>query len=121
MGLFNIRKQEKFKEYIDIIEWINDTSESMIWRFPRYKTKIKNGAQLTVRDEQVAVLIDKGKFADVYQPGCYKLTIDNMPILATIKKWKYSFKSPFKADIYFVNTKEFWNMHWGNKTPFIIN
>lgn len=121
MGLFNSHRQKKFKEYIDIIEWSNDTSESMIWRFPRYKTKIKNGAQLTVRDEQVAVLIDKGRFADVYQPGCYKLTIDNMPILAAIKKWKYGFKSPFRTDIYFVSTKHFWNMHWGNNTPIIIN
>ena len=87
MSLFNKIKQKAFNEFIDIIEWTDDTADTMIWRFPRYQAEIKNGAQLTVRETQVAVLVNEGQFADVFQPGRYELTTSNMPILTTLKGW----------------------------------
>ena len=89
MGLLNKLKAE----FIDIIEWVDNTSDTMIWHFPRYQAEIKNGAQLTVRETQVAVLVNEGQFADIYQPGRYELTTQNMPILTTLKGWKYGFNS----------------------------
>lgn len=120
MALFNKIKQKAFGEFIDIIEWTDDTSDTMIWRFPRYNSEIKNGAQLTVRETQVAVLVNEGQFADVFQPGRYELTTNNMPILTTLKGWKYGFNSPFKVDVYFVNTKQFLNQRWGTANPIMM-
>lgn len=120
MGIFNKIKEKAFSEFIDIIEWTDDTSDTMIWRFPRYNAEIKNGAQLTVRETQVAVLVNEGQFADIYQPGRYELTTNNMPILTTIKGWKYGFNSPFKVDVYFVNTKQFLNLRWGTANPIMM-
>jgi len=116
MGLFNKLRNE----LIDIIEWKDDTRDTIVWRFPRYQSEIKNGAQLTVRESQVAVLVDEGKFADVFQPGRHELTTANIPILSTIRGWKYGFNSPFKVDVYFVNTKEFLNMRWGTTNPVTV-
>lgn len=116
MGLLNKLKAE----FIDIIEWVDNTSDTMIWRFPRYQAEIKNGAQLTVRETQVAVLVNEGQFADIYQPGRYELTTQNMPILTTLKGWKYGFNSPFKVDVYFVNTKQFLNLRWGTANPIMM-
>ena len=107
-------------EFIDIIEWTDNTSDTMIWRFPRYQAEIKNGAQLTVRESQVAVLVNEGQFADIFQPGRYQLTTSNMPVLTTIKGWKYGFNSPFKVDVYFVNTKQFLNLRWGTANPIMM-
>lgn len=120
MALFEKIKQKVFNEFIDIIEWTDETSDTMIWRFPRYQSEIKNGAQLTVRETQIAVLVDEGQFADVFQPGRYELTTANMPILTTIKGWKYGFNSPFKVDVYFVNTKQFLNQRWGTANPIML-
>ncbi|HKM92697.1 MAG TPA: SPFH domain-containing protein [Prolixibacteraceae bacterium] len=120
MSLFNKIKQKAFSEFIDIIEWTDDTADTMIWRFPRYHAEIKTGAQLTVRETQVAVLVNEGQFADVYQPGRYELTTSNMPILTTLKGWKYGFNSPFKVDVYFVNTKQFLNLRWGTANPIMM-
>jgi membrane protease subunit (stomatin/prohibitin family) len=120
MGLFGKIKEKAFNEFIDIIEWLDDTQDTIIWRFPRYQNEIKNGAQLTVRETQVAVLVDQGKFADIYQPGRYQLTTANMPILSTLMGWKYGFNSPFKVDVYFVNTKQFLNLKWGTKNPIML-
>ena len=116
MGLFDKLRNE----LIDIIEWKDDTRDTIVWRFPRYQSEIKNGAQLTVRESQVAVLVDEGKFADVFQPGRHELTTANIPILSTIRGWKYGFNSPFKVDVYFVNTKEFLNMRWGTTNPVTV-
>jgi len=107
-------------ELIDIIEWTDNTSDTMIWRFPRFQAEIKNGAQLTVRESQVAVLVNEGQFADIYQPGRHELTTNNMPILTTLKGWKYGFNSPFKVDVYFVNTKQFLNLRWGTANPIMM-
>lgn len=120
MSLFDSLKSKVLNEFIDIIEWTDDTSDTMIWRFPRYQSEIKNGAQLTVRETQVAVLVNEGQFADVFQPGRHELTTQNMPILSTLKGWKYGFNSPFKVDVYFVNTKQFLNQRWGTANPIML-
>jgi membrane protease subunit (stomatin/prohibitin family) len=116
MGIFDKLRQE----FIDIIEWTDNTSDTMIWRFPRYQAEIKNNAQLTVRESQVAVFVNEGQFADIYPPGRYQLTTANMPILTTLKGWKYGFNSPFKVDVYFVNTKQFLNLRWGTANPIMM-
>lgn len=121
MNIFNRIKIKKFKEYIDIIKWTDNTPEILIWRHPCYKEQIKNGAELTVDTKQVAVLVSKGKIADVFPPGVYQLTTANMPILATLKRWKYNFNSPFKSDIYFINRSQFRDVEWATETPIVMN
>ncbi|MDQ3112005.1 MAG: SPFH domain-containing protein [Bacteroidota bacterium] len=116
MGLFDKLKNE----FIDIIEWTDSSNDTMVWRFPRYQNEIKNGAKLTVRESQVAVLVNEGQFADVFLPGMYELKTANVPILSTLKGWKYGFDSPFKAEVYFVNTKQFTNLKYGTKNPIMI-
>lgn len=116
MGLWDKIKNE----LIDIIEWTDDSNNTMVWKFPRHQNEIKTGAQLTVRESQVAVFVNEGKIADVFQPGRYQLTTQNMPILTTIMGWKYGFNSPFKVDIFFVNTKNFTDNKWGTKNPIML-
>jgi membrane protease subunit (stomatin/prohibitin family) len=112
---------EKIKgEFIDIIQWTDDTQDTMVYRFERYGNQIKNGAQLTVRESQVAVFVNEGQIADVFQPGMHTLTTENMPILSTLKGWKYGFNSPFVAEVYFVNTKRFTDLKWGTMNPIMM-
>jgi len=116
MGLFD----KLFAELIDIIEWTDDTSNTLVYRFPRYGNEIKNGAMLTVREGQIAVLVNEGQVADVYEPGLYKLETANMPILSTLQGWIHGFESPFKAEVYFFNTTQFTDMKWGLRNPLIM-
>jgi membrane protease subunit (stomatin/prohibitin family) len=116
MGLWDKIKNE----LIDIIEWTDDSNNTMVWKFPRHQNEIKTGAQLTVRESQVAVFVNEGKIADVFQPGRHKLTTENMPVLTTIMGWKYGFNSPFKVDVFFVNTKNFTDNKWGTKNPIML-
>ena len=112
---------EKAKaEFIDIIEWTDDSSDTMVHRFPRYDNEIKYGAQLIVRQSQAAVFVDRGKIADVFQPGQYRLNTRNLPILSTLNGWKYGFHTPFKAEVYFASLKNFTNLKWGTKNPVIV-
>lgn len=116
MGLF-----DKIKgEFIDIIEWTDNTSDTIMWKFPRYQNEIKMNAKLTVRESQQALFLNEGTVADLFQPGMYNLTTQNMPILSTLKGWKYGFNSPFKADVFFFNTKQFNNQKWGTKNPIML-
>lgn len=105
-------------EFIDIIEWTqpNDT-DVLAYRFPRYNNEIKMGAKLTVREGQAAVFVNEGALADVFKPGMYDLQTQNMPILSTLKGWKYGFNSPFKAEVYFVLTTQRTDNKWGTSNP----
>jgi membrane protease subunit (stomatin/prohibitin family) len=116
MGLWDKLKGE----LIDIIEWLDDSRDTIVWRFPRYENEIKMGAKLVVRESQAAVFVNEGQVADVFAPGTYTLTTQNLPILATLKGWKYGFESPWKAEVYFVNTRQFTDMKWGTQNPVIV-
>ena len=107
-------------ELIDIIEWIDDTRDTMVYRFQRYDNEIKYGAKLVVRESQVAAFVNEGRLADIYHPGTYTLETQNMPILSTLRGWKYGFSSPFKAEVYFVSTKAFTGRKWGTKNPIML-
>ena len=107
-------------EFIDIVEWTDDSRDTIVWRFPRHDNEIKMGAKLVVRESQTAVFVNEGQIADVFTPGTYTLQTQNMPILSTLKGWKYGFDSPFKAEVYFVTTRQFTDMKWGTANPVIV-
>ena len=121
MDIFSKIKEKLSHEFIDIIEWLDNTNDTIVHRFERYQNEIKNGAKLIVREGQTAVFINEGQLADVFKPGTYTLTTQNLPILATLKGWKYGFDSPFKAELYFVNTHLFTDEKWGTKNAVILN
>jgi membrane protease subunit (stomatin/prohibitin family) len=121
MGIFDKIKEKLSHEFIDIIDWLDYTDDTICHRFERYQNEIKNGAKLIVREGQTAVLINEGQLADVFTPGTYTLSTQNLPILSTLKGWKYGFDSPFKAEVYFVNTHLFTDEKWGTKNPIILN
>ncbi|MEZ5724410.1 MAG: SPFH domain-containing protein [Paracoccaceae bacterium] len=106
-------------EFIDVIEWTDDTRDTMVWRFERRGNAIKYGAKLTVREGQAAVFVHEGQIADVFGPGLYILETNNMPILTSLQHWDHGFKSPFKSEIYFVNTTRFNDLKWGTRNPII--
>ncbi|MHC0444264.1 SPFH domain-containing protein [Flavobacterium sp. 3-218] len=117
MGLF-----EKIKnEFIDIIEFIDNSNDTIVARFERYQNEIKNEAKLVVREGQQAVFISEGVIADIFNPGTYTLNTQNLPVLTTLKGWKYGFNSPFKAEVYFVNTRNFLDQKWGTKNAVTLN
>jgi len=116
MGLFNFIRDE----FLEVIEYIEDDKDIVLWKFPDKDREIKYGAQLTVRESQLAMFLDEGRFGDVFEPGRHKLLTDNMPILTTIKSWKYGFESPFKADIYYISTRIFPALKWGTPNPIIL-
>ena len=107
-------------EFIDIIEWLDESKNTMVYRFERYQNEIKNGAKLVVREGQVAAFVNEGQLADIFAPGTHTLETKNLPILATLKGWKYGFNSPFKAEAYFVSMRSFTDLKWGTKNPIIV-
>src|SRR5512137_1928894 len=107
-------------ELIDIVQWIDDTNDTMVYRFERYNNQIKYGAQLTVREGQAAVFVNEGRIADVFQPGMYPLETKNLPILSTLQGWKYGFNSPFMAEVYFCSTRQFTDLKWGTMNPILL-
>jgi membrane protease subunit (stomatin/prohibitin family) len=107
-------------ELIDIIEWVDDNRHTIAWRFPRYQNEIKFGAQLIVRPGQMAIFVNQGKIADVFEPGQYRLETRNLPVLSTIMGWKYGFDSPFKAEVYFVSTRQLTDLKWGTPNPVMM-
>lgn len=116
MGLMDFIRSE----LIDIVEWIDDSQDTLLHRFERHDNEIKNGAKLTVRPGQAAVFVNEGRVADVFQPGLHELATRNLPLLSTIQGWKYGFDSPFKAEVYFVGTKLFTGRKWGTKNPVMM-
>lgn len=117
MGFFKNMIQGQL---IDVIEWVDNTSDTMVHKYDMNGKEIMMGAQLTVRESQVAVFMNEGKIADVYQPGRHELTTQNMPIMTALKSWKFGFNSPFKADVYFINTKQFLDLKWGTSNPVMM-
>ncbi len=107
-------------ELIDIVEWLEDSRDTMVYRFQRYDNEIKYGAKLVVREGQVAAFVNEGRLADVFAPGTYTLETQNLPILSTLRGWKYGFSSPFKAEVYFVSTRVFPGRKWGTKNPIML-
>jgi len=116
MGLFDKLRNE----FIDIIEWVDDSRHTLVWRFPRYQNEIKNGAQLIVRPGQKAIFVHRGQVADVFEPGHYELKTDNLPLLGTLAGWKYGFNSPFRAEVYFISTKQLTDLKWGTPNPVMM-
>src|SRR6476659_5914057 len=107
-------------QFIEVIEWLDDTTDTLVYRFPVKDQEIKNGAQLIVRESQAAVFVFEGQIADVFPPGRYTIDGGNTPILSTLGAWKYGFNSPFKAEVYFVNTKQFTDLKWGTPNPVMM-
>ena len=107
-------------ELVDIIEWMDPSSDTMVHRFERHGNEIKHGAKLTVREGQAAVFIKEGKLADVFNPGMYTLDTQNLPIISTLEGWRHGFESPFKAEVYFISTRRFTNLKWGTKNPIML-
>ena len=104
-------------EFIDVIHWTDDTRDTIVWRFEREGHAIKYGAKLTVREGQAAVFVHEGQLADTFGPGLYLLETNNLPVLTTLQHWDHGFQSPFKSEIYFVNTRNFTDLKWGTRNP----
>jgi membrane protease subunit (stomatin/prohibitin family) len=109
-----------FGEFVDVIEWLDHSSDTMVYRFERYGNEIKYGAKLTVREAQQAIFISEGQIADLFKPGMYSLETANLPILSTLQGWPHGFQSPFKAEVYFFNTRRFVDLKWGTKNPLML-
>jgi membrane protease subunit (stomatin/prohibitin family) len=116
MGLFDaIRTQ-----FIEVIQWLDDSADTLVYRFPVHGQEIKMGAQLTVRENQVALFVNEGRAGDLFTPGRYQLSTQNLPILTKLLSWKYGFESPFKAEVYFFNTRMFTDLKWGTQNPVMM-
>src|SRR5213078_2632903 len=107
-------------QFIEVIEWLDDSTDTMVYRFPVRDQEIKNGAQLIVRESQAAVFVHEGQIADVFGPGRYNVEGGNTPILSKLGAWKHGFNSPIKSEVYFLNTKQFTDMKWGTSNPVMI-
>ena len=116
MGIFDILKGQ----LIDVIEWTDSSNDTMVYKYDMNGKEIMMGAQLTVRESQVAIFVNEGQLADVFQPGRYELSTSNMPIMTALKAWKFGFNSPFKSDVYFINTKQFLDLKWGTSNPVMM-
>lgn len=106
--------------FIEIIESVTPDPNLLMWKFADEDKEIKNGAKLTVRESQHVMLLNEGQLADIYAPGLHTLSTQNIPILSSLKGWKYGFESPFKADVYFFNTHQFINNKWGTPAPILM-
>ena len=116
MGLFDFIKGE----FIEVIDWVEQDQDTMMWKFPDKDANIKYGASLTVRESQTALFVDEGRIADLFEPGRFELITENIPVLTSLRNWDKGFKSPFKCDIYYFSTKVFTNLKWGTPNPVIL-
>src|SRR6201981_1939595 len=107
-------------QFIEVIEWLDETNNTLVYRFPVKDQEIKNGAQLIVRESQSAIFVSEGQIADLFVPGRYTVDGGNTPILSKLGAWKYGFNSPFKSEVYFVNTKQFTDLKWGTPNPVMM-
>lgn len=120
MSFFDKVKDAAMHQFIEVIEWLDDSKDTLVYRFPVQGQEIKNGAQLIVRESQSAVFVFEGQIGDVFTPGTHTIDGGNTPILSKIGAWKYGFNSPFKSEVYFVNTKQFTDMKWGTSSPIML-
>ncbi len=120
MSIVDKIKDAALNQFIEVIEWLDDSQDTLVYRFPVAGQEIKNGAQLIVRESQAAVFVFEGQVADVFTPGKYEIDGGNTPILSKLGAWKYGFNSPFKSEVYFVNTKQFTDMKWGTSNPVMM-
>ncbi len=120
MGIWDKVKTEAMNQFIEVIEWLDESKDTILYRFPVHQQEIKNGAQLIVRESQAAVFVFEGQVADVFGPGRYTIDGGNTPILSKLGAWKYGFDSPMKSEVYFVNTKQFTDMKWGTSNPIML-
>ena len=116
MGIFDVIRGQ----LIDVIEWSDNGGNTMVHKYDMNGKEIMMGAQLTVREGQVAIFVNEGQLADVYQPGRYELSTSNMPIMTALQSWKFGFNSPFKADVYFINMRQFLDRKWGTTNPVMM-
>ena len=120
MSLMDKVKEAASNQFIEVIEWLDESKDTLLYRFPVYQQEIKNGAQLIVRESQAAVFVFEGQVADVFTPGRYTVEGGNTPILSKLGAWKYGFNSPIKSEVYFVNTKQFTDMKRGTSNPIML-
>ncbi len=120
MSILDKVKEAALNQFIEVIEWLDDSGDTILYRFPVAGQEIKNGAQLIVRESQAAVFVFEGQVADVFGPGKYTIDGGNTPVLSKLGAWKYGFNSPFKSEVYFVNTKQFTDMKWGTSNPIML-
>ena len=116
MGLFDFIRGE----LIEVIDWLENSKDIVLWKFPDKDANIKNGAQLTVRESQMALFIDEGQLADQFGPGRHELYTRNLPLLSSLRNWDKGFDSPFKCDVYFLSTRTFTDLKWGTSNPVIL-
>jgi membrane protease subunit (stomatin/prohibitin family) len=116
MSLFRFIRNE----LVDVIDWVEQDKDVIMWKFPHNNNNIKYGAQLIVRESQTALFVDQGTIADLFEPGRFELVTENMPVLTTLRSWKHGFNSPFKADIYYLSTRVFTGLKWGTPNPIIL-
>ncbi len=120
MSIIDKIKDAAMNQFIEVIEWLDDSQDTLVYRFPVAGQEIKNGAQLIVRESQAAVFVFEGQIGDVFTPGKYEIDGGNTPILSKLGAWKFGFNSPFKSEVYFVNTKQFTDMKWGTSNPIML-
>ena len=120
MSIVDKVKEAAMNQFIEVIEWLDESQNTLLYRFPVAGQEIKNGAQLIVRESQAAVFVFEGQVADVFTPGRYTVEGGNTPILTKLGAWKYGFNSPIKSEVYFVNTKQFTDMKWGTSNPIML-
>ncbi|MDR3121259.1 MAG: SPFH domain-containing protein [Clostridiales bacterium] len=116
MALFQMIRNQ----FIEVIEWTDNSQNTLVYKFPVRGSNIKMGAQLTVRESQAAVFLNEGTVADMFTPGRYELSTQNMPVMTALNSWKFGFNSPFKADVFFVNTRQFTDQKWGTMNPVMM-
>ena len=116
MGLFDKLRGE----FIDVIEWVDDSSDTLVHRFPTHNREIQMGSSLIVRESQMAVFVYRGQIADVYEPGNYRLVTAQMPLMTTLQHWTHGFSSPFKAEVYYFNTRQYTDLKWGTPNPITL-
>ncbi len=117
MGIWDRLKGRMSSQFIEVIEWLDDSGNTLVYRFPVQGQEIKMGARLTVRENQQALFVNEGKAADLFPPGLHTLSTRNVPILTTLRGWRHGFESPFKAEVYFFNTRRFPDLKWGTSQP----